>query len=182
MLKTGRKKKTALTSLWFIFKWEVYMEIGFLFHFREWISWLQIVLYHLVALISSSERQDLFFIMKTTRRVYPSSSQNGVTISISAPVFKQQPPGHLTYFPPILIYTWNVIIYQGSALNSKENSILDLGALCQRIWNYSVHQSKPDAGQSFCSSECLYTYEKFNKVLNQSNEFVLADGGGDIQC
>lgn len=67
-------------------------EIGFLFHFREWISWWQIVLYHLVALISSSERQELFFITKTQRNFYTSSPWNAMTISISFPMFKQYPP------------------------------------------------------------------------------------------
>lgn len=101
-------------------------EIGFLFHFREWISWWQqIVLYHLVALISSSERQELFFITKTRRNFYTSSLQNAMTISISAPMFKQYPQGHLRHFSPVLIYTWKAITYQRSpALNSEENLFL----------------------------------------------------------
>ena len=91
-------------------------EIGFLFHFREWISWWQIVLYHLVALISSSERQELFFITKTQRNFYTSSPWNAMTISISFPMFKQYPRGHLRHFSLVLIYTWKAIAYQRSSL------------------------------------------------------------------
>lgn len=108
-------------------------EIGFLFHFREWISWWQIVLYHLVALISRSEHQELFFITKTWRNFYTSSPQNAMTISISAPVFKQYPQGHLRHFSAVLIYTWKAITYQrSSALNSRK-TCLCLCPLCQRI-------------------------------------------------
>lgn len=104
-------------------------EIGFLFHFREWISWWQIVLYHLVALISSSERQELFFITKTHRNFHTSSPLPlhgaAATISISVSAFKQSPRGHLRHFSPVLIYTWKEITYQRScALKWKEKLFL----------------------------------------------------------
>ena len=124
-------------------------EIGFLSHFREWISWWQIVLYHLVALISSSERQELFFITKTQRNFYTSSPWNAMTISISFPMFKQYPRGRLRHFSLVLIYTWKAITYQRSSSLKKKKSLCIISLMSTNSAN-SVPQSKPAGGRSFC--------------------------------
>lgn len=96
-----------LTSLWFTFKWEVYMgKLDFLSFQR--MNFLM-VLCHLVALISSSERPELLFIVEARRHFQP---QNAMTISTFAPVFKQQHQGHLRPFSAFSIYTRKAITYQ----------------------------------------------------------------------
>lgn len=141
-------------------------EIGFFFHFREWISWWQIVLYHLVALISSSERQGLFYITKTRRNFYTSSPQNAMTISISVPMFKQYPQGHLRNVSLVLIYTWKAITYQRSpALNSEENLFLSYVPFVNERAN-SVPQSKPAGGGFFC--RCNWVQRVYTPMKNST--------------
>lgn len=86
----------------------IHEEIGFLFHSTEWISCRQTVLYHLPALICSSEHQVLFLLLF--------HYANAPTISISAPTFKQRPPRlFATFSSPVLICTWKAVTCERSA-------------------------------------------------------------------
>lgn len=137
-----KKKAEAAASASNLYSNEKYTwEIGFLFHFREWISWRQIVLYHLT-LISSSERQELFFIIRWCTP--PHSMQRQFLFRPS-----NNSPRAIWDVFHVLIYTWKRI---SKEFCSQLKWRASLYLVCLVSMNSELFCSlKPlDAGRSFC--------------------------------